>query len=450
MVSTNSTNNNLGSSTGVGSSDPFSNADQSLANCLQEIYADPTNPDLIDKFMKYLMDNPAEFSSWMMTQDNMQSKLPSMLYELFLKAFYEGLPSTEGGTGQGGAADANAFIQFMRSHLPKDSPFADAMNKELNYLDFLLNDTNFVANNTNAQGERTWTITDANGNPVVIVWNDPSNQGRDKVWENATIDLMIANGESSGTSAKYTENPYVDGGDDSVMNSLLAQFRKKALEAIWGSTHNIMMLIMYLVLMYDNSYQIQIGGSAATTNDMTKLTQSFTTPLAQLAQKIGPDFTSDDAKQMVGLFSAASAIVNSMPQTSSFKDAWNSTVSDTFLNASADINGTQGKTIGDWITDYLNDPTTKNLDNLRDAFRSLNPAPTSGPSTTNPGYTQVVNAFQTAGSMPTGRSKIESQKLQVVTGLEQQDDALGKSNVSTTGGGFMQFLQMLINNQISK
>jgi hypothetical protein len=436
---------NLNAASAVSSSDPFSNSDQSLLNWLQRIYVDPTDPNLISKFMDYLMANPSAFSNWMMSQDKMDQKLPSMLYELFLKAFYMGLPSSQGGTGQGGAADADAFIKYMRDHLPQSGPFHDVMSNELDSLYNLLHNTNFVADNTNAQGERTWTLP----NGCVITW-DPTKTAD---WEDETIKFMIGNCETSGSSTKYAENPYVDGGDETIMNKLLADYHRKTLDDLWAGSHNIMLLIMMLVMMYDNGYQIQISGSAATTDDMTKLTQSFTTPMAQLAQKIGYTFDKNDAQKLVSMFSAATAIVNAMPQTSSFKDTWNSSVVDTFRNASTtDGTGCTGNptTIGTLLDNYLQNPSETNLDKLTYGLQNLNPTPASGAPVTNPGYTQVVNAFQTAGSMPTGQSKIEAQKLQIVTSLEQQDDALGKANTSTTGGGFMQFLQMLVNNQVSR
>lgn len=334
-----------------------------------------------------------------------------------------------------GGDSMNAYISDVLSALGGSSdPTLSAMYNAMNQ--FNTNSAaKFIAAHQNGS-DLYWTI----GN-IKYDWTNP--QGDDQYF----IEQLIGTTQNSGGSYQQ----YFDGLDNgNGLNLAERNYRVTALEELLAKYKNPEIVItLWLMMAYDQTFQGQEGGLSDTTNYLTKVTNNYATPLLTDAQSIG-SMTDDQAADFVETLYNGTNLVNLLPQTSTIAAQWQKNVFNTIYNLSVP-NTPAGSTLGTVMDAYLANPTAANKHQLALALDGLNqPAAGSTDPSTRPGFQTVINALTQGGALVTGTSKTVDTQVSTVANVDDQVVKLGSSLTSATGGGFVQLMMQIVQNQISK
>src|SRR3989344_1782242 len=89
---------------------------QDLMNWLLQIQQAPTDSDVMAGFMEYMLDHPTQFNDPALIQylnNDQTERLQTMVYTLFLKAYYEGDPQNPGQSGAAFLGNINSRIIYI-------------------------------------------------------------------------------------------------------------------------------------------------------------------------------------------------------------------------------------------------------------------------------------------------------------------------------------------------
>ncbi len=426
-----------------GAFNPFNGggyADQ-IAMDIANICRNPNDPNAIQSFLNDLGKlTPSEFNDKyvqkLLAQFNASGNLSSMVAEMVQYSYFMG----------GGIPGSQAYINSMIAQLgnPPNNPLAAQMAGLLQGW-----------SQGSAQMNQFDAAHDDNGTLVWVIPNPAGAGNLELQWpgDSFAILQMIGN-QSNGTNT----NPYVSGllpDADTWIDTFMSQYRSDAINDLWAKTHNLGLLVMYLMMLMDGDSQSQQGGLSNTTNLLSDMTNKFADSLLTTGQNIGQMSTGDAYKFVYQLLTSG-AIMNSENQfggNGGIANSWMQNV----INPIMSLTATAGsppvtQTIGQWISSYLNasGPAQQTaLQNLTDALNSLNTAPSGGVPGPQPGYQSIINALQSGSGLITGQSKTVSTQLSLVTNQDAQMIKFGSSNATSDGGGWNQLLLALINNQVS-
>ena len=234
------------------------------------------------------------------------------------------------------------------------------------------------------------------------------------------------------------------------VNTVRQSYMTSSVSHLIGTYHNPeVVLSLFMMVAFDNSAQVQIGGLANTTNLLNVMTNTYGTPLLQQAQEWSTNLTTSQAMQFVDTLYTATAVVNSLPQFSSIANTWNKNV----FNAISQINVTYHWPAG------MSTTVTSSLGSLMQTasqnsaagapalvagLQSLTALDTAGSGGASPAYQGVLSALQQGGALFTNQSQVLSTQISTLTSNDAQYIKFGGVVASTTGGGLMQLIAAIV------
>lgn len=375
-----------------------------------------------------LLDNPAVQSvlqGW-----NVNGLITSAMSQAVMEAFFYGYQNNAPGPDS-----MNAYIASVEGALgwgASKDPILNSMYNVMHYFD-----TDDFTKDHYKGTDLVWTVGG-------ITYNWSNSQGDDKFF----IEQLIGSG--AGLSQNFYQNYLNSLNSTNGINSAERNYRLSALQELLAEYKNPEIVIsLWIMMAYDQTFQGQEGGLANTTNLLTNVTNNYATPLLTDAQSIGPNMTSDQAVDFVKTLYNGTNLINILPQTSTIAGQWQNNVFDAIYNLPVPSAPSPG-TLGSIMDAYLANPSSPGaLDALTNALRGLDNPPAGSSPSTRPNYQTVINALTQGGALVTGTSKIVSTQLSTVANVDDQVVKLGSSMTSSTGGGFAQLMMQIVQNQIS-
>jgi hypothetical protein len=411
-------------------------ADQ-IAMDIDNIYRNPNDPNAIQTLMNDLGKlTPTQLNDSsvqkLLAQFNVSGNLSSMVTEMVEYSYFMG----------GGTSGSQAYINSMIAQLgnPPNNPLAAQMAGLLQGWSQGGAQMNQFDHDHNSNGCLIWTIPNPTGDGMLqLQWPGDS----------FSILQLIGN-QSVGTNT----NPYISGlqpDPQTWISNFLSQYRSDAMNQLWASTHNLGLMVMYLMMLFDGDSQSQQGGLSNTTNLLSDMTDKFANSLVSTGQSIGTwSVVGGQASKFLYLLLTSGVVMNSESQFGGSGGAasdWTSNVLSPIVNQQVTLPNGTVTTIGSLMSAYLNSSGSyQSLKDLTDGFNSLNSGSNAGPQ---PGYQAIINALQSGSGLLTGQSKTVSTQLSLATNQDAQLIKFGSSNAASDGGGWNQMLLALINNQVS-
>ena len=412
-----------------------------LAHLIEDVENNPNDPNAVASLVNFLRNMPDSEANdptvvSMLKELNIQNStgsadnLQNMINEMIELAYV-----------QGGQAAAQELIQKLSTGPFSNSTYAEVIGSRASSFDL----AQFAQEHTDANGNFIWTIPNPNGSGTITYTWDPNNAGS---FDNFAIMQIIGNQtvEPYSGYGNNGTNPYVQGGFN--IAQFMQQYRIQGINQIWNQTHNLGLLVMYLMSTYDNDYQSQQGGLANTTNLLSDSTNNVANPLLTIAQSIGTMTDPTQAAEFAKLIAGGAAIFGMAPQLSgngtTVAQDWVNNV----LTPIAKLGGMEsGQTIGQDIQDVLNGKAGASQLLMED-LNALNPQDQQPQP--NTGFQTIISAIQSGSGEITGTSKTVSTQLSLVTNQDTQVLKLGSSMATADGGGWVQLINQIINNQISR
>lgn len=428
-----------------------------LAQFISYLENNPNDPQGLQNFMQFVANLAAAGD---MTPDVVNMLNEASTNTLLQVAIQQGMETSffagyNGVNGQTGASNyLNDLIKALGGY-PQGDPFIQTMLGQANFM--LSGLSEFTSLHTipagqPGAGDLIWTY-----NGITYDWSNPTKYGDDQNMISQIID-------NQGLGISGDPNPYYN---QLNLNAYLRDYRLTALEELLKqfAGHPEIALCLWMMTAYDNQFQSEQGGLAASTNLLTTLTNSYATPLLLLAQKIG-HLDGDDLSQFEALFFNANNIIGMENQTSTIASDWTNNVFNmiggiTGLTITADIPADVASKVT--LLQVLTGQTVTWSDSggehsytfgALDALNALNgfyiqpPSGGTAPST-SPGYQTILDALQQGGSLITGTSKTLATQLSTVSNTDNAIIKFGHSVVDPTGGGLVQMENKVIDNQVS-
>ncbi len=424
--------------------------------------------DQLNSFAAYLAQNP----------NSLTTKLNFLGYMQVLNQHgvlnnqdVQGLLSAAGMTGSAGAAEIQTIMQqgalyaMFNGYTPSGSTTAltgaAAANAWLTQMQIFYNSgsqtgliatiRNAIATTSGQMSALTTAFGFANGGTGSIVFTNPDHSTTSFAWSNPA-DQSTINDYISNLANPMGLSPGVDTFFSTIdANAVRKSYMMASVDQLIGKYHNPeVILSLFLMVAFDNSAQVQIGGLANTTNLLNMMTNTYGTPLLQQAQQWGTNLTQKQALQFVDTLYTATSVVDSLPQFSSIAPTWNKNV----FNAITQINVT-------YTPSGASSSTTATLGSLMQAassggagspaaanlvlgLQSLTALDTAGSGGASPAYQGVLSALQQGGALFTNQSQVLSTQISTLTSNDAQYIKFGGVVSSTTGGGFMQLIMAII------
>lgn len=426
--------------------------------------------DQLEKLLEYISNNPNDPSGPINLMISLMNLGPDALNNPSVKslldgwnvmgiidfAMYMGAESAfffgYQNSSNNGATGLQEYVTAMLGALgggTASNPYLAAMYNQLNSFDV----ATFISNHTNKNGDIGIFVPDKNG--IFYDWTNPSAGGDDQYF----IEQLTATMEGQAPYSTYFQNLGQNNGIDFAERN----YRLTALQQLLAEFQNPEIVItLWIMMAYDQTFQGQEGGLATTTNLLTNITNNYATPLLNFAKQfyqpapvgaiLPPGTLSpSDARTFAQDFMNAENLINILPQTSSFAQNWTDNVYNLIGNTQVTFikQGATQPTTTTLLNVFTNGDGTYTDTDVATALNSLNQAPFGTDPTTSPAYQSIVNALTQGGALVTGTSKTVSTQISTVSNVDDQVVKLGSSMTSSTGGGFAQLMMQIVQNQIS-
>lgn len=290
---------------------------------------------------------------------------------------------------------------------------------------------------------------DANGN---LIWTQ---YGATYTWSNQqSMILKILGGLAGQEDAGFDAAKFMATARVNIIDQLIQQFKNDPVAAI----------TVFLLTAYDNVFQTQLGGFAASINFLTDTINNHMTPLSERAKQIGSFVNPADAVDFLQSEQDLSVLINVNPITAQLAPTWNTGVDQAIGGISiADPNPSTSPSPGAVLIPNSNPAkytitisqlwagykaNTYNAAQVMDALNSLASTGTAPPTA---GYTAIINAIQQGAQLLTGQSKTTETAAASVTNLDSQVINVLNAMVSSSakgGIGFVALNDAIIKNQI--
>ncbi len=374
-----------------------------------------------------------------LTSTSGAAEMTTILQQGTVYAMFNGYTPVGATTTLTGSAAASAWLQQMQKYFNASA--------HTGLVGIILNAIATVSSQTNALAT---TFGFANNGTGSVTFINPDQSTSVYAWSNTAYQPFINDYISNLASPSS-----ITGGMDTFfssmdVNTVRQSYMTSSVSHLIGTYHNPeVVLSLFMMVAFDNSAQIQIGGLANTTNLLNVMTNTYGTPLLQQAQQWSTNLTTSQAMQFVDTLYTATAVVNSLPQFSSIANTWNKNV----FNAISQINVTYHWPAG------MSTTVTSSLGSLMQTasqnsaagapalvagLQSLTALDTAGSGGASPAYQGVLSALQQGGALFTNQSQVLSTQISTLTSNDAQYIKFGGVVASTTGGGLMQLIAAIV------